>query len=82
MIVDFSNLILFFVWYFVTVLFLAVAYVKKKSILACIPVFYFLIILGISAGNPEQFENLLVHRIFNFIGLRHFTGIVYCDKRN
>ena len=68
MIIDFSNLLTFLIWYGITVAFLVLAHVFKKSILALIPTIYFLIILGITAGNPLFIEYILVHRVFNFIG--------------
>ena len=68
-IIDFSNILTFLIWYGITAFFLMLAYIFKKSILAFIPVVYFLIILGLTSGTPEGIENLLVHRNFNFIGL-------------
>lgn len=69
MIIDFSNILTFLIWYGVTAFFLMLAYIFKKSILAFIPVLYFLIILGLTAGNSVYIDNLFVHRNFNFIGL-------------
>lgn len=69
MIIDFSNILTFLIWYGITVIFLMLAYIFKKSILAFIPVVYFLVILGITAGNTVPIEDILVHRVFNFTGL-------------
>ncbi len=69
MIVDFSDLLTFLIWYGITVAFLMLGYIFKKSILALIPVIYFLIILGMSALNPSLIEDMLVHEVFNFTGL-------------
>lgn len=69
MIVDFSNILTFLLWYGVTSVFLMLGYIFKKSILALIPVIYFLVILGFTVANPVGFENITVHRNFNFIGL-------------
>lgn len=69
MIVDFSNLLTFLIWYGITVAFLMLGYIFKKSILALIPVIYFLIILGMSAFNRFAIQDLLVHQVFNFAGL-------------
>lgn len=68
MIIDFSNLLIFLVWYGITAIFLMLAHIFKKSILALIPVIYFLIILGVTAINPVDIQDILVHRIFNFTG--------------
>lgn len=68
MMIDFSNILTFLVWYGITAFFLMLAYIFKKSILAFIPVVYFLIILQLTAGNPSFIENLMVHRVFNFTG--------------
>lgn len=67
MIVDFSNLLTFLIWYGITATFLMLAYIFKKSIFALIPVIYFLVILGVTANGYMQ--DILVHRIFNFAGL-------------
>ncbi len=69
MIIDFSNILTFLIWYGITVVFLMLANIFKKSILALIPVIYFLVILGITAGTPSYIQDILVHRTFNFIGL-------------
>lgn len=69
MIIDFSNILTFLIWYGITAFFLMLAYIFKKSILAFIPVVYFLIILGFTSGNVQFIDNLTVHRNFNFIGL-------------
>lgn len=69
MIVDFSNLLTFLIWYGITATFLILSHVFKKSILSLIPVIYFLVILGLSATNPSALQDVLVHRVFNFIGL-------------
>lgn len=69
MIIDFSNVLMFLLWYGITVVFLMLGYIFKKSILALIPVIYFLIILGMTANNMALLEDVLVHRIFNFAGL-------------
>ena len=68
MIIDFSNLLTFLVWYGITTMFLMLAHIFKKSILALIPVVYFIIILGITASNTAEIQDVLVHRIFNFTG--------------
>ena len=67
--IDFSNLLTFLVWYGITVIFLMLAQMYKKSILALIPTIYFLAILGIVTYNPTLVEDIFVHRAFNFIGL-------------
>lgn len=69
MIIDFSNILTFLIWYGITAFFLMLAYIFKKSVLAFIPVLYFLIILGVTSGNSFYIDNLFVHRNFNFIGL-------------
>jgi len=69
MMIDFSNILTFLIWYGITAFFLMLAYIFKKSILAFIPVIYFLVILGLTSGNPGFIDNLYVHRNFNFIGL-------------
>ena len=69
MIIDFSNILTFLIWYGSTTVFLMLAYIFKKSILALIPVIYFLGILGITAINPGDLQNIFIHRIFNFVGL-------------
>lgn len=68
MIIDFSNLLTFLVWYGITAVFLMLAHIFKKSIFAVIPVIYFIIILGVTAGNTAEIQDILVHRIFNFTG--------------
>ncbi len=69
MYIDFSNPWVFLVWYFVTVGLLFISYKTKKSILCLIPVIYFLVILGVHVFKPELIEDVVIHRIFNFIGL-------------
>ena len=69
MMIDFSNILTFLMWYGITAFFLMLAYIFKKSILAFVPVVYFLVILGLTADSSFTIENLLVHRNFNFIGL-------------
>lgn len=69
MIVDFSDLLTFLIWYGITVAFLMLSYIFKKSILSLIPVIYFLVILGMSAVNPSLIEDMVVHEVFNFTGL-------------
>lgn len=69
MIMDFSNILTFLIWYGITAVFLMLAYIFKKSMLALIPVIYFLGILGITAANPSYIQDMFVHRIFNFAGL-------------
>lgn len=69
MIIDFSNILTFLLWYGITAVFLMLAYIFKKSFLAFVPVAYFLAILGMTVANPMGFENITVHRTFNFIGL-------------
>lgn len=69
MIIDFSNLLTFLIWYGITVAFLMLAYIYKKSIFALIPMIYFLIILGISVANYALIDDFLVHKVFNFSGL-------------
>ena len=68
MIIDFSNLLTFLVWYGITAMFLMLAHIFKKSILALIPVIYFLVILGMTAVNIAGIQDILVHRVFNFTG--------------
>lgn len=69
MIVDFSNILTFLVWYGITAIFLMLAYIFKKSILALIPVIYFITILGITANGIDLLQDVIVHRVFNFTGL-------------
>ena len=69
MIVDFSNILIFLIWYGITAVFLMLAYIFKKSILALIPVIYFVIILGFTANNIDLIQDIIVHRVFNFTGL-------------
>ena len=69
MIVDFSDLLTFLIWYGITVAFLMLGYIFKKSILALIPVIYFLVILGMAAANTSLIDDMLVHEVFNFTGL-------------
>lgn len=69
MIIDFSNLLTFLIWYGITVAFLMLAYIYKKSVFALIPMIYFLIILGISTANYTLIGDFLVHKVFNFAGL-------------
>ena len=69
MIIDFSNILMFLLWYGITVVFLMLAYIFKKSILAFIPMIYFIVILGLTANDTALIENILVHRVFNFTGL-------------
>lgn len=69
MLVDFSDILTFLIWYGITAFFLMLAYIFKKSVLAFVPVVYFLVILGFSVGEADLIQNLLVHRVINFIGL-------------
>lgn len=69
MIVDFSNIVVFLVWYVITVGLLYSAYKFKKSVFALIPVIYFLLILGVTAAIPGSLQDVFTHRIFNFLGL-------------
>ena len=69
MMIDFSNILTFLVWYGITVSFLMLSYIFKKSILAFIPVVYFIIILQLTSGVPDFIENITIHRAFNFTGL-------------
>ncbi len=69
MIIDFSNPWVFLVWYFITVGLLYASYKTKKSKLCLIAVLYFLIVLGLSAANPDWIDDVLIHRIFNFLGI-------------
>lgn len=68
MIIDFSNILTFLIWYGITAVLLMLSHIFKKSILALIPVIYFLVILALTAGNPVFVQDILVHRIFNFTG--------------
>ena len=69
MVVDFSNILTFLIWYGITAMFLMLGYIFKKSILALIPVIYFLVILGFAATNSYLIGDMLVHKVFNFTGL-------------
>lgn len=69
MIVDFSDILTFLIWYGITAIFLMSSYIFKKSILVLIPVIYFIIILGITANSIDLIQDIIVHRVFNFTGL-------------
>ena len=69
MIIDFSNILTFLIWYGITAIFLMTAYIFKKSFLALIPVIYFITILGVTANAIDLLQDIIVHRVFNFIGL-------------
>ncbi len=69
MIIDFSNPWVFIVWYFITAGLLYASYKTKKSKICLIPVCYFLLILALSVANPEWIDDVLIHRVFNFLGL-------------
>ncbi len=69
MIIDFSNPWAFIVWYFVTAGLLYASYKTKKSKLCLIPVIYFMIILIVSSSNSEAIIDIVMHRVFNFLGL-------------
>jgi zinc transporter ZupT len=69
MISDFSNPWVFLVWYAITAILLFASYKSKKAIICLIPVIYFLITLAISVSKWYLLEDVLIHRIFNFLGL-------------
>ena len=69
MIIDFSNPWVFIVWYFVTLGLLFISYKTKKSKICLVPVFYFLLILGLHLVHPEWINDVVIHRVFNFLGL-------------
>ncbi len=80
MIIDFSNPWIFLLWYVITVGLLFAAYKLKKSKICLIPVFYFILILALHAGNPSWFMDIGIHRFFNFLGLRSFSFFLYGDR--
>ncbi len=69
MIIDFSNPWTFLIWYFITAGILFASYKTKKSKLCLIPISYFLLILALHAFNPQWMEDIVIHRVFNFLGL-------------
>lgn len=69
MIIDFSNIFVFLLWYVITVILLYCAYKFKKSTFALIPTIYFLMILGVTTSVPNSLQSIVTHRIINFIGL-------------
>ena len=69
MIIDFSNPWVFIVWYFITAGLLFASYKTKKSKICLVPVFYFILILGLHLAYPDWIKNVTIHRVFNFLGL-------------
>ena len=69
MIIDFSNPWFFIAWYVITAGLLFASFKLKKAVISLITVIYFLIILGISAKYTELIDDLMIHRVFNFLGL-------------
>lgn len=69
MIIDFSNPWVFIAWYVITAGLLFASFKLKKAVICLITVIYFLVILGISARHTELIEDMMIHRVFNFLGL-------------
>ena len=69
MIIDFSNPWVFIAWYVITAGLLFASFKLKKAAVCLVTVVYFLVILGVSAKYTELIDDMMIHRVFNFLGL-------------
>ena len=69
MIIDLSNPWVFIIWYYITAGLLFASYKTKKAKICLIPIIYFLIVLAVSIAKVDDISNIIIHRVFNFLGL-------------